>query len=532
MQKQNFDYDYIIIGSGFGGSVSALRLSEKGYKVLVIEKGKKLTNEDFPKRNWNLKRWLWMPLFRFFGLFKITFFRHITVLSGTGVGGGSLVYANTLPVPKKEFFEAGSWAHLADWQYELKDFYKTGLKMLGAEHNPQLETGDKALQKVAEDIGRKDHFETTNVAVYFGDPDVTVSDPYFKGKGPARTGCIFCGGCMLGCRHNSKNTLDKNYLHLAQQAGAVILPESEVYDVTPLDKSNGLRSDGSQGYKVKWKSSTSLFNRKEEYSCKGIIFSGGVLGTVRLLLDLKKTSLPDLSEKIGSCIRTNSENLLGVTTFDKDTVFSDGIAIGSILHTDDNSHIEPVRYSSGSGFWRLLMAPVAPGKNIFIRILKIIAVTFKQPIKNLKIFFVRDWAKRTQILLFMQSIDSHLRFSKSFFGLKSSLEKGDKPTAFIPEAVSLAEKFADIVNGKSITLLTETLFGIPTTAHILGGAVMGENRNKGVIDKSGKVFGYENMYVCDGSMISANPGVNPALTILALSEYVMSKIPEKNKSGF
>ncbi|MBN2041769.1 MAG: GMC family oxidoreductase [Spirochaetes bacterium] len=527
MQKQSYDYDYIIIGSGFGGSVSALRLSEKGYKVLVIEKGKKLTGEDFPKRNWNLKRWLWMPLFRFFGLFKITFFRHITVLSGTGVGGGSLVYANTLPVPKKEFFEAESWSHLADWQSELKNFYKTGLKMLGAEQNPQLETGDKALLKVAEDIGRKDHFETTNVAVYFGEPDVIVPDPYFKGKGPTRTGCIFCGGCMLGCKYNAKNTLDKNYLYLAQQAGAAIQPESGIYDVIPLDSSTG-----SQGYKVRWKSSTSIFSKKGDYTCRGIIFSGGVLGTIRLMLDLKQSSLPELSENIGTCIRTNSENLLGVTTFDKNTVFSDGIAIGSILHTGDNSHIEPVRYSAGSGFWRLMMAPVAPGRNMFIRILKIIAVTIKHPIKNFKIIFVRDWAKKTQILLFMQSINSHLRFSRRLFGLKSSVEKGEKPTAFIPEAVSLAKKFAGIVNGQPITLLTETLFGIPTTAHILGGAVMGENRKEGVIDKSGKVFGYENMFVCDGSMISANPGVNPALTILALSEYVMSKIPEKKKSSF
>ncbi len=519
------DYDYIIIGSGFGGSVSALRLTEKGYKVLILEKGKRLGTEDFPHRNWNLKKWLWLPLFRFFGFFKITWFRHVTILSGVGVGGGSLVYANTLPVPKKEFFEASSWAHLADWQQELEEFYNLASEMLGTVLCPRLENGDKSLQILARQIGKESEFEPTKVAVYFGEPEKTVPDPYFSGKGPDRSGCKFCGACMIGCRYNAKNTLDKNYLYLAERGGALIRPESLVYDVRPLSS-----EDGSQGYKVFCRSSTSLLGKRSSYTCSGVVFSGGVLGTVKLLLKLKKRSLPNLSDRVGSRIRTNSESLVGVTTLDKDRVFSDGIAISSVLHTDEHSHLEAVRYPSGSGFWRLLGAPLVSGDNALIRLLKVMIDILIHPINNFKVYFVRDWAKRTQILLFMQTLDSTLRLEKGIFGMKTTSEQGKRPTAFIPEANSLAKRYAALVNGKPMVILTETLFGIPTTAHILGGATMGRSKNEGVIDKDNKIFGYENMYVCDGSIISANPGVNPSLTITALSERAMSKIPVKNVS--
>ena len=279
----NYDYDYVIIGSGFGGSVSALRLSEKGYSVLVLEKGKWFTQNDFPKTNWNLKRWLWVPFLRFFGFFKITFYRHISILSGVGVGGGSLVYANTLPVPKSEFFNADTWAHLADWQNELKPFYQIGLEMLGATENPRLQRGDLALKQLSVEIGKEDQFEATNVAIHFGTPDKVVPDPYFGGEGPERSGCNFCGGCMIGCRYNAKNTLDKNYLYLAQKKGIKITAESKVYDVKPLGK-----KDGADGYSIHWKTATTLFKKKEYCTCRAVVFSGGVLGTVPLLLKLKK----------------------------------------------------------------------------------------------------------------------------------------------------------------------------------------------------------------------------------------------------
>lgn len=516
MNLNSDHYDYIIIGSGFGGSVSALRLSEKGYKVLVIEKGKRFEADDFPKTNWNLKRWLWLPTLHFFGFFKITFFRHVSILSG--VGGGSLVYANTLPIPQKKFFEAKSWAHLNNWEEELNPFYKTAKEMLGVVKNPHLAFGDKALEQLAQDINKENQYEATDVAVYFGESDKLVSDPYFEGDGPDRSGCNYCGGCMVGCRYNAKNTLDKNYLYFAEKNGVEIYEEAEVDDVEPMGEQNKPK------YKVSWKSSTRLFKSKGSFTCNGIVFAGGVLGTVPLLLKLKETSLPKISKMVGRGIRTNSESLLGVTSTDSNKEFSKGIAIGSILHTDDFSHIEPVRYPSGSGFWRLLMAPMLDGKNWAIRLIKIIIEILTHPIKWMKLFFVKDWAKQTQILLFMQTINSTLSFKRGWFRMKTKLEMGKAPTAFIHEARELVKKYAKIVDGEPVALLSETVVGIPTTAHILGGAVMGKDANEGVINKDNKVFGYENMFVCDGSAISANPGVNPSLTITAIAERAMSKI--------
>ncbi len=515
-------YDYIIIGSGFGGSVSALRLSEKGYKVLVIEKGKWYKPQDFPKSNWNLKKWLWMPFFRWFGIMKMSFFKHVVVISGTGVGGGSLVYANTLPVPKQKFFTSGSWGALADWQKELAPFYKTALHMLGAQKNPVFFDGDKTLKEIASNMNIENKFEATDVAVFFGKPNVTVPDPYFDGKGPDRTGCNYCGGCMTGCRIGAKNTLDKNYLYLAQQLGAEILAEQEVYDVIP----------NANGYEVKCKSSTRFFKSKKSIQAKGVIFSGGVLGTVKLLLKLKKGSLPKLSDRLGYDIRTNNESLISVTNLDGKKDMSKGVAIGSILNTDENSHLEIVRYAKGSGFWRLSHLPLTHGKNTIVRLAKMITSFIKHPLSYIKLYTVRDWAKSTTVLLFMQTLDSTLKFKRNRLGIMNTrVAEGKKPSAFIPESLQLAKTYAKAAMGKETVFGLEPLAGIPSTAHILGGAVMGEDKTKGVIDKDNKVFGYENMYVCDGSMISANPGVNPSLSITAISERAMHQIPVKVNLG-
>jgi cholesterol oxidase len=517
-------YDYIIIGSGFGGSVSALRLAEKGYSVLVIEKGKWYQGNDFPKTNWNLRRWMWLPSLGLFGILKLTFFRHVSVLSGVGVGGGSLVYANTLPKPKSQFFNHGSWSGLSDWENELAPFYETAWKMLGASENQLIGEAEDAMKALAIEIGKEDKYHAPKVAVYFGEKGREVADPYFDGKGPTRTGCIGCGACMTGCRYNAKNTLDKNYLHLAQQLGVEILAEKEVRNVIPKDK-----TDGIGGYKITFKSSTKMFSKTRTITAEGVIFSGGVLGTVPLLLKLKDTSLPNLSHKVGEDIRSNNESLILNVTADKDKDFSKGIAIGGLIELDENSHLEPVKYGAGSGFWRILMMPKVSEKNFFKRIVKLIIKPLSDPIGWLKVLFVRDFAKQSSVLLFMQHLDSKLKFKKGWFGMRSGLSSGIKPSAFIPEADQMAERHARITNAKSVAMLTETITGIPSTAHILGGAVMGKDTLEGVIDKDNKVFGYTNMYICDGSMISANPGVNPSLSITAISERAMSKIPIKIK---
>lgn len=519
MKQSILKYDYVIIGSGFGGSVSALRLSEKGYKVLVIEKGKWWKPKDFPKNNWDLKNWLYEPKLGLNGFFKMTFLNHVTVLSGVGVGGGSLTYANTLPIPKKAFYNSGSWKDLADWQQELAPFYQTAYRMLGAAENPGVGPADKAIKQLAKEIGREDHFKPTKVGVYFGEPGKTVPDPYFGGKGPDRTGCIHCGECMTGCTRNAKNTLDKNYLYLAQQLGVEILAEHKVTDVKPIDNQNG-----SEGYTIYFESNKA----KKTVQTKGVIFAGGVMGTMPLLLKIKDKSLPNLSDKLGCHVSTNNEALINVVSRDNNQDFTKGIAIGSILNTDENSHLEPTRYGHGSGFFKTMLWPMAKGNNVFIRLLRMIWEIIKAPLSFFKILFAKNFAAKTTILLFMQSVNSTIRIKKGkITPLKSVLETGKKPSAFIPEAMDLANRYSKIVNGKAMVSFAETLFGIPTTAHILGGAVMGKDKAAGVINANNKVFGYENMYVCDGSMISANPGVNPSLSITAITERAMSKIPSK-----
>lgn len=518
------DFDYVIIGSGFGGSVSALRLSEKGYKVLVIEKGKWYKGNDFPKTNWNLKKWLWEPKAKLHGFFKMTFLNHVTVLSGVGVGGGSLTYANTLPVPEKKFFYSGSWSSLCNWEAELKPFYDTAYKMLGVATNPKLFEADLVIKEIAKTIGKESHFEAAKVSVYFGEPGMTVKDPYFNGKGPDRTGCIHCGACMTGCRYNAKNTLDKNYLYLAQQLGVEILAEKEVYDISPLGN-----KDGSEGYKIAFKSSIGK-KIKNHVTTKGVVLSGGVIGTVPLLLKLKEKSLPNLSNMVGCNIRTNNESLMLVTSTDKNPKdYSKGLAIGSILHTDKNSHLEPVRYGEGSSFSRILAVPAFHHKFLVFRLFGILGLTFKYPLIFLRTVFANSYSKRTTVLLFMQTLDSTLRLKLGkITKRKTEKEKGPKPTAFIPEALILGKKYGELVQGIPYANFTDVLLGTPTTAHILGGAVMGVDASKGVIDKHNKVFGYKKMFVCDGSMISANPGVNPSLSITAITEYAMSKIPKKS----
>ena len=521
-------YDWIIIGSGFGGSVSAHRLTQKGYKVLVIEKGRRFGPEDFPKTNWDLKRWMWNPAMGLKGIFKMSFMKHMTVLHGVGVGGGSLVYANTLPTPTSAFFQSGSWSELADWEAELAPHYQTAKRMLGATPNPLMTKGDHVIKEIAKDIGREEHFHPTEVAVFFGEPNKKVPDPFFEGEGPDRVGCNFCGACMTGCRVGAKNTLDKNYLYLAEKNGAEVVPETEVTAIRPLD---------AGGYRIETKATFGKANPRE-VTANRVILSGGVMGTMPLLLQMKEDpqGLPKLSDRVGDFVRSNSEALFGVVSPEKDVNFSKGVAITSILHTDEHSHIEPVRYGAGSGFFRTLLAPHAPGPTVLARMWGAFTAFARRPVLWLRALFVRDLAKQSQVLLYMRTIEGTLRMRlgreiRTGFrrGLVTQVDDPSQaPSAFMEEATELAEKFAEKVNGVPTTLMTETLLGVPSTAHILGGACMGDSAETGVINAKHEVFNYPGLYVIDGSAISANPGVNPSLTITTLAERAMSLIADKD----
>jgi cholesterol oxidase len=520
-------YDWIIIGSGFGGSVSALRLAEKGYRVLVLEKGKRFSPDDFPQSNWDLRRWMWMPAAGLRGIFQMSFFEHVTILHGVGVGGGSLVYANTLPLPKDGFFNSPSWVHLGDWRGELDRHYATARRMLGATPNPRETAGDRVLKEIAKDIGREQHHHPTDVAVYFGAPGRTVKDPFFGGEGPDRTGCTFCGACMTGCRVGAKNTLDQNYLYLAEKRGVEIRAETEVIAIRP-------RPDG--GYVVETKHTFGGHQTKRDVYADKVICAGGVMGTIPLLLRMRDDpeGLPKLSRRLGDFVRTNSEALVGVVSPDR-ADFSEGVAITSILHTDDHSHIEPVRYGSGSGFFRTLALPHAPGPTVIARLVSAFRGFAKQPWLWARALTVNDFARHSQVLLYMRTLDASLslRLGRNAFtgfkrGLVTKLEDPTRaPSAFMPEATDLAARFARKVGGVPMSLLTETLLGTPSTAHILGGACMGASADEGVVDKNHQVFGYDGLYVIDGASVSANPGVNPSLTITAMAERAMSFVSAK-----
>ena len=521
----NQTFDYVIVGSGFGGSVSALRLTEKGYKVLMLEKGRELTAKDFPKTNWNLKRWLWAPLFGWRGLFQIRPFSHVTVLAGNGVGGGSLTYANTLPIPKHGFFASPSWSHLADWESELAPHYQTARRMLGAAPTDFLTPADELLREIAVERGTPEAFEKPHVAVYMGTPGKTVPDPYFNGEGPDRTGCLRCGACMTGCRHGAKNSLDKNYLYLARKRGLTLCANTEVTHVSAL-------ADG--GYSIQALQGDSFFGRTAAtYTAKHVIFSAGALGTNSLLLRLKSdpTALPNISDQLGRRVRTNSESLIMVAVPDSKVDHSQGIAINSLLQTDEHSHLEMVRYGSGSGFFRMMAnAPHIGGTPGFIQIFKILWAMLSHPLRTLRALLIRNWAAATMILLYMRSTEGTLRFTRKGKGpMATELEDGERPSAHIPQATELAHLIAKKSGGVAVSGPLEAILNVPTTAHILGGCCMGDSPETGVIDRNHRVYGYDGLYVVDGSTISANPGVNPSLTITALAERAMSLIPRKSE---
>jgi cholesterol oxidase len=518
-------YDYIVIGSGFGGSVSAMRLSEKGYKVLVIEKGKRYSSEDYPKTDWNLKKFLWLPNLRWFGFQNVTFFRQLTILSGVGVGGGSIVYGNTHMVPPDAFFNNPIWAHFRDWKKTLMPFYEMARFMLGTRPYTQFKEEDHLLKSVAEDMGKANTFNGVNIGVYYGDPEQS-QDPYFKGLGPLRNGCTECAGCMVGCRYNAKNTLDKNYLYFAQENGV------EIKDETLAEKIEFI--DGI--YHITVRSSTSLpwKRKRKKLTSKGLVVSGGVLGTMNLLLRQKfhfKT-MTNLSDTLGSNIRTNSESLCGVSNADRK--LNNGVAISSYFNPDEHTHVEIVKYNDRSGaMGRLGTLAVGSGSGI-VRTLKLIAQIIRHPVRFLRATLnVRRWGENSIIFLVMQSLDNSMRmkWKNGLFWKRISFKNDaeSKVPAYIPIGQEVMKRFAKKVNGIAQNVIPEIVLNMPMTAHILGGCPIGSSGKSGVINDRFEVHNYPNLYILDGSIIPCNLGVNPSLSITAISEYAMSLIP--NKTG-
>lgn len=535
-------YDYVIIGSGFGGSVSAMRLTEKGYSVLVLEKGKRFEDSNFAKTNWQFWKYLWMPALRAHGIMQISILKGVMVLHGAGVGGGSLGYANVLEVPTEETFATPAWNSPLPWGQILKPHYETAKRMLGAARNPKLWTADLLLKEFAEERGMGHTFRATDVGSYFGEAGVTVPDPYFGGDGPARAGCQHCGGCMVGCRYNAKNTLPKNYLYFAEKNGAKVVAEVEVTDVKPLTVDGGQLTANHQSstanYEVTYRNSTKLFKRTQTVHAKNVIFSAGVMGTMKLLLNLRdvKKSLPKLSRRLGTMVRTNSEGLLGSVARNSDINYSEGVAISSIYNHDEMTRVEPVRYPDGSSLMRFLAAPlIAKDVGVPVRILRFLWWAITHPIDFARALILPGWAHNVTILLVMQHADNRMRFKvgKSIFtlfrtGMVAVEEPGYTINAQVEGSHEITREFARRTNGIPLGSLGENLLGLPTTAHILGGAPMGQNTEEGVIDENFALHNYQGMYIVDGSVVPANPGVNPSLTITALAEYAMSKIPPKN----
>jgi cholesterol oxidase len=525
---RDFDFDWLVIGSGFGGSVSTLRLSEKGHKVGVLECGRRFADDEMPTSTADLRRYFWNPRLGMKGIFRLTTFKDVSVVSGCGVGGGSLGYANTLYVPPKRFFEDRQWAGMQDWESALAPHYAEAQRMLGVVENPHDDPADQLLRELGEELGVGDTYKRTPVGVYFGEPGKTVEDPFFGGDGPARTGCQLCGRCMVGCPHGAKNTLVKNYLYLAERLGARVMPERTVVDVRPLGSGSG-----EDGYEVESvRSGAWLRKERRVQRARGVVVSAGPLGTNKLLQRCRlKGSLGRVSARLGELVRTNSESILTVTVpedYHDDLIKR--VAITSSIYPDPNTHIETVTYGDdGDSMHRLYTLLVGDGTRL-TRPLKLLWQILLHPRRLAKVLFPKHWSRRTIIVLVMQTLDNAiaLRPHQGPFGsfwLKTEQDPERPNPTFIPIANQAAEWFAKRTGGIAQSSLTEALFNIPSTAHILGGAVIAPDPSQGVVDARQRVFGYENLLVCDGSAIPANVGVNPSLTITALAEHAMSHVP-------
>ena len=529
MTEKRFDYDWLIVGSGFGGSVSALRLAEKGYKVGVLECGRRYRDEDFARSTWQLRKFLWAPSVGLRGILRLSPFKDTFIASGAGVGGGSIVYANTLYRAAPAFFKNPQWAGLEDWAAALKPHYDTAERMLGVQMVPFESDGQKLLKQVGEAFGVADTFTRTPCGVFFGEPDRTVADPYFGGDGPERSGCTRCGACMVGCRVGAKNTLLKNYLWFAEKKGVEILPERQVVDIKPIGA-----ADGSDGYILTTVHPGAWFDtRLKMFTAKGVVLAAGALGTNRLLAQCKHTgSLPGISDRLGSLVRTNSEAILAVT-LPKDTKLEPwrDVAISASIHPRPDTHIEFVTYGPKGDFMSSLFTLLVGDGTRVTRPLKLLGNILRHPIRFAKSVWPWGWGRRTIVLLVMQSLDNAIAFraKRGRFGGGVTLTTEQDPEKPNPTYIDVGNKAAEWLQEKTggiaQSAVLEALANIPTTAHILGGAVIGKDASTGVVDHRNRVFGYQHLLVCDGSAMPANPGVNPSLTITAIAEHAMSHIP-------
>jgi cholesterol oxidase len=521
-----FDTDVLVIGSGFGGSVAALRAAEKGYRVTVVEAGRRFTPDTLPKTSWDLRSFFWAPRLGWLGIQKITPLNDVLVLSGAGVGGGSLVYANTLYTPLDDFFNDPQWAHITDWKVELAPYYDQASRMLGVTDNPTITPSDVEMRAVAEEMGVGHTFHVTPVGVFFGDEaGKTVPDPYFGGAGPERTGCIQCGNCMIGCRYGAKNRLDVNYLYLAERLGAQIVPETTVTTVRP-------RHGG--GYDVLTRPTTKRRGETATITAEQVVCAAGTLGTQRLLHRMRDDRvLPDISPRLGELTRTNSEAILGAMSKRKDADFTQGVAITSSFFPDPQTHVEPVRYGKGSNAMGLLSTHMTEGGGRLPRWLKWVGQVLRHPLQTRRVLWLRGWSERTIIVLVMQSRDNSLtvRRKRSLLGerLTSRQGHGEPNPTWIPVGNEVTRRLAKRIDGIPGGSVGE-IVNIPMTAHIIGGCPIGETPRTGVIDGWHRVFGYDGLHVMDGAAVTANLGVNPSLTITAQAERAMSFWPNKGES--